>query len=202
MKEPILQDKRAEHVQFQRHALDLIKAVSGGWEHTVGAAADVSMQSIHRADVVAQTKIQYNKKQLLQLIQNHLAAEGFDNVVTALQQAAHLPPLPHHTPMGPPSRCSLSTTPSTTRTTPSTAAAAAAVAGGVGASVSCLRSVSLVWGVCVCFFCVCVWFFFVCVCVSFGLGCVCVYLFCVCVCVCLFCVCVCVCLFCVCVCVV
>ncbi|XP_063852403.1 protein mahjong-like [Scylla paramamosain] len=137
MKEPILQDKRAEHVKFQRHALDLIKAVSGGWEHTVGAAADVSMQSIHRADVVAQTKIHYNKKQLLQLIQSHLAAEGYDSVATALQQAAHLPPLPSHTAMGPPSRCLSATPSSSTRPAPSTATAASA---GVGSNVSSPRA--------------------------------------------------------------
>lgn len=94
MKEPILQDKRIEHVKFQRHALELIKAVSGRTKHESDASADVSMQSIHRADVVAQTRINYNKKQLLQLIQTYLAHEGYEAVAVALQQAAHLPPLP------------------------------------------------------------------------------------------------------------
>ncbi|XP_037788509.1 LOW QUALITY PROTEIN: DDB1- and CUL4-associated factor 1-like [Penaeus monodon] len=107
MKEPILQDKRMEHVKFQRHALELIKAVSGHAKHEGDASADVSMQSIHRADVVAQTRINYNKKQLLQLIQAHLVNEGYESVAAALQQAAHLPAIPTivpHTPMGPPSR--------------------------------------------------------------------------------------------------
>ncbi|XP_042233181.1 DDB1- and CUL4-associated factor 1-like isoform X2 [Homarus americanus] len=107
MKEPILQDKRMEHVKFQRHALELIKAVSGRTKHEGDASTDISMQSIHRADVVAQTRINYNKKQLLHLIQTHLAQEGYEAVALALQQAAHLPPLPvsvPYTSMGPPSR--------------------------------------------------------------------------------------------------
>ncbi|XP_053630594.1 DDB1- and CUL4-associated factor 1 isoform X3 [Cherax quadricarinatus] len=107
MKEPILQDKRMEHVKFQRHALELIKAVSGRTKHEGDASTDISMQSIHRADVVAQTRINYNKRQLLQLIQTHLSQEGYEAVAMALQQAAHLPPLPAsvpHTSMGPPTR--------------------------------------------------------------------------------------------------
>lgn len=51
MKEPILQDKRMEHVKFQRHALELIKAVSGHAKHEGDASADVSMQSIHRVSL-------------------------------------------------------------------------------------------------------------------------------------------------------
>ncbi|XP_076063100.1 lisH and WD40 domain-containing protein mahjong isoform X2 [Oratosquilla oratoria] len=105
MKEPILQDKRVEHVKFQKYALELIKAASGKTKPEAGSATDISLQSIHRADVVAQTRISYNKTQLLQLIQAHLIQEGYDNVATALQQAASLPPVPP-TPqcMGPPSR--------------------------------------------------------------------------------------------------
>lgn len=51
MKEPILQDKRMEHVKFQRHALELIKAVSGHAKHEGDASTDVSMQSIHRVSL-------------------------------------------------------------------------------------------------------------------------------------------------------
>ncbi|XP_068246230.1 DDB1- and CUL4-associated factor 1 isoform X2 [Palaemon carinicauda] len=118
MKEPILQDKRMEHVKFQRHAMELIKAVSGRTKHEGDANMDVSMQSIHRADVVAQTRINYNKKQLLQLIQAHLMNEGYDSVATALQQAAHLSPLPSsipHTPLGPSTR-NMVTPPPSSRT--------------------------------------------------------------------------------------
>ncbi|CAL4121266.1 unnamed protein product, partial [Meganyctiphanes norvegica] len=106
MKEPILQDKRIEHVKFQRHALELIKAVSGRTKQKSDASMDISMQSIHKADVVAQTRINYNKRQLLQLIQMYLNQEGYDSIATALQQIAHLPSIPpsHTALMGPPSR--------------------------------------------------------------------------------------------------
>lgn len=49
MKEPILQDKRIEHVKFQKHALELIKAVSGKAKTQENSTtADVSIQSIHK----------------------------------------------------------------------------------------------------------------------------------------------------------
>lgn len=49
MKEPILQDKRIEHVKFQRHALELIKVVSGNSnKQENNSTTDVSIQSIHK----------------------------------------------------------------------------------------------------------------------------------------------------------
>lgn len=48
MREPVLQDKRAEHVKFQRLGLELIQAVSGHSKTEAGTSADVSIQSIHR----------------------------------------------------------------------------------------------------------------------------------------------------------
>ena len=67
-----------------------------------------------QADVVAQTRIQFNKKQLLQLIQHYLQNEGYESVASALQKEASLPQLPQPITMGPPSRSSIST-PSTVR---------------------------------------------------------------------------------------
>ena len=108
MREPVLQDKRIEHGRFQRSALELIKVISGKSKHESadGSCPDITIQSIHRADVVAQTKIQFNKKQLLQLIQGYLNKEGYSGVANALQKEANLPSLPPakaHL-MGPPSR--------------------------------------------------------------------------------------------------
>ncbi|XP_047741540.1 DDB1- and CUL4-associated factor 1 [Hyalella azteca] len=115
MREPILQEKRADHVKFQRYGLELINAVSGkasgGAVATVNAGvsassasvtSDISLLSIHKADVVAQTRIGYNKRQLLQLMQMHLVKEGLHNAAMALQLEAGLPPLPHPCPMPPP----------------------------------------------------------------------------------------------------
>lgn len=85
MRDPILQEKRVEHVQFQKYALELMERVSGK-----RANSDVSLADIHRANVVAQTRIQYNEQQLLQLIQQDLLERGLVETATALQKEANL----------------------------------------------------------------------------------------------------------------
>jgi HIV-1 Vpr-binding protein len=70
VREPVLQDKRAEHVKFQQHALELTEKVSGpGGKAKLPGDSDFSLEMLHRASVVAQTKITFPKKQLLQLVQ-------------------------------------------------------------------------------------------------------------------------------------
>ena len=71
VREPILQDKRAEHVKFQQYAHKLIKKVVEGADgaSSLPGENDFSLEMLHRASVVAQTKITFSKKQLLQLIQ-------------------------------------------------------------------------------------------------------------------------------------
>ena len=78
IREPILQEKRAEHVQLQRDALELVELVSGKSKRLPGADTDITMDTIHRANVVAQTRIHYNEKQLLQLMHNHLVSKVRD----------------------------------------------------------------------------------------------------------------------------
>jgi DDB1- and CUL4-associated factor 1 len=73
MRDPILQEKRAEHVQFQKYALELIERISGK-----AINVDTSLANIHKANVVAQTKIQFNEKQLLFLIHRHLMDNGLE----------------------------------------------------------------------------------------------------------------------------
>ncbi|KAI4465923.1 vprbp protein-related [Holotrichia oblita] len=89
MRDPILQEKRQEHVLFQKYALELLGRLSGKAKHT-GKDLDVSLVNIHRANVVAQTKIQFNDRQLLQLIQHHLASRGLSETAALLQKEAHL----------------------------------------------------------------------------------------------------------------
>uniref|UniRef100_W4VRK8 DDB1- and CUL4-associated factor 1 n=1 Tax=Corethrella appendiculata TaxID=1370023 RepID=W4VRK8_9DIPT len=84
MRDPILQEKRAEHVQFQKYALELMERVSGK------SSLDTSLANIHKANVVAQTKIQYNEQQLNQLIYQHLIARGLNETATCLQKEAGL----------------------------------------------------------------------------------------------------------------
>ncbi|XP_074658215.1 DDB1- and CUL4-associated factor 1-like [Tubulanus polymorphus] len=87
MKEPVLQDKRVEHVKFCQYAAELIERVSGKRNP---ANVDASLERIRRADVVAQTMIVYQEKELLQLMYEHLLGAGYNDSATALQKEAKL----------------------------------------------------------------------------------------------------------------
>ncbi|KAK0076783.1 hypothetical protein PV325_004862 [Microctonus aethiopoides] len=89
MKDPILQEKRQEHVMFQKYALELMERVSGKAKPT-GAEYEISLVSLHRANVVAQTRIQYNEQQLNQLIYQHLVSKGLNETAATLQKEASL----------------------------------------------------------------------------------------------------------------
>lgn len=47
MRDPILQEKRQEHVQFQKYALELLELLSGKGTHT-GTDLEASLANIHR----------------------------------------------------------------------------------------------------------------------------------------------------------
>lgn len=49
MKDPILQEKRQEHVMFQKYALELMGRVSGEAKPT-GAEYEISLASLHRVN--------------------------------------------------------------------------------------------------------------------------------------------------------
>ncbi|XP_012270857.1 DDB1- and CUL4-associated factor 1 isoform X2 [Orussus abietinus] len=89
MKDPILQEKRQEHVTFQKYALELMERVSGKAKPT-GAEYEISLVSLHRANVVAQTRIQYNEQQLNHLIYQHLISKGMNDTATTFQREANL----------------------------------------------------------------------------------------------------------------
>ncbi|OAD58169.1 DDB1- and CUL4-associated factor-like 1 [Eufriesea mexicana] len=89
MKDPILQEKRQEHVMFQKYALELMGRVSGEAKPT-GAEYEISLASLHRANVVAQTRIQYNEQQLNQLIYQHLMSKGLTETASTLHKEANL----------------------------------------------------------------------------------------------------------------
>ncbi|KAL0852856.1 hypothetical protein ABMA27_012653 [Loxostege sticticalis] len=101
MRDPILQEKRQEHVMFQKYALELLERVSGKSKH-MGAEFETSLANIHRANVVAQTRINYNERQLLQLVAEHLSARGLTESAATLQREAGLPPPAAPTPAPPP----------------------------------------------------------------------------------------------------
>ncbi|XP_072941245.1 protein mahjong [Epargyreus clarus] len=101
MRDPILQEKRQEHVMFQKYALDLLERVSGKSKH-MGAEFETSLANIHKANVVAQTRINYNERQLLQLVASHLLSRGLPHSAATLQREAGLPPPAQHAPAPPP----------------------------------------------------------------------------------------------------
>uniref|UniRef100_A0A671SCG4 DDB1- and CUL4-associated factor 1 n=1 Tax=Sinocyclocheilus anshuiensis TaxID=1608454 RepID=A0A671SCG4_9TELE len=88
MKEPVLQDKRSEHVRFCKYAAELIERVSG---KLLLIGTDVSLARLQRASVVAQSRISFPEKELLLLIRNHLMSKGLTDTATALTKEAELP---------------------------------------------------------------------------------------------------------------
>ncbi|XP_062387404.1 DDB1- and CUL4-associated factor 1 isoform X3 [Sardina pilchardus] len=98
MKEPVLQDKRSEHVRFCKYSAELIERVSG---KPLLMGTDVSLARLQRASVVAQSRISFPEKELLLLIRNHLVAKGLNDTATTLTKEADLPmaPLAHSHPV-------------------------------------------------------------------------------------------------------
>ena len=133
MREPVLQDKRQQHVKFQKYALELLEQVSGRIKSNVNEF-EISLAKIHKADVVAQTRIQFNEKQLLQLIHQHLVNKKLTEAADVLHKEAGLPPIavkvpnsafpPYRTPLATPStpsRVARMTTPTAAMPSTSTA---------------------------------------------------------------------------------
>ncbi|ESO82730.1 hypothetical protein LOTGIDRAFT_184499, partial [Lottia gigantea] len=89
MKEPILQDKRPEHIKFCKYASELLERVSGKQSKCISA----SLEEIRRSDIVSQTKIIFQEKELLQLICGHLVSKGYTESANALCKEAKLPAL-------------------------------------------------------------------------------------------------------------
>ncbi|XP_072506538.1 DDB1- and CUL4-associated factor 1 isoform X6 [Notamacropus eugenii] len=88
MKEPVLQDKRSDHVKFCKYAAELIERVSG---KPLLIGTDVSLARLQKADVVAQSRISFPEKELLLLIRNHLISKGLGETAAVLTREADLP---------------------------------------------------------------------------------------------------------------
>uniref|UniRef100_A0A672Z7Y7 DDB1- and CUL4-associated factor 1 n=1 Tax=Sphaeramia orbicularis TaxID=375764 RepID=A0A672Z7Y7_9TELE len=87
MKEPVLQDKRCEHVRFCRYAAELTERVSG---KPLLMGTDVSLARLQKANVVAQSRISFSEKELLILIRNHLMVKGLHDTANMLVKEANL----------------------------------------------------------------------------------------------------------------
>uniref|UniRef100_A0A667WUF5 DDB1- and CUL4-associated factor 1 n=1 Tax=Myripristis murdjan TaxID=586833 RepID=A0A667WUF5_9TELE len=88
MKEPVLQDKRSEHVRFCRYASELTERVSG---KPLLIGTDVSLARLQKANVVAQSRITFPEKELLMLIRNYLVTKGLHDSANTLVREANLP---------------------------------------------------------------------------------------------------------------
>ncbi|KAH9527021.1 hypothetical protein DERF_001069 [Dermatophagoides farinae] len=87
MKEPILQDKRAEHLKFCKFCIELIERITGT---PVTNTLETSIGNLNKAEVITQTRIVYNEKELLKLIHNHLIAKGLSKTAQILSNEADL----------------------------------------------------------------------------------------------------------------
>ncbi|XP_078596446.1 DDB1- and CUL4-associated factor 1-like isoform X1 [Branchiostoma floridae x Branchiostoma japonicum] len=97
MKEPTLQEKRQEHLKFVKYAAELLERISG---KPVLSGYEATLAGLNRADIVAQTRIAYNSKELMQLIHNHLLQNGMMETAASLQREAGLGRVsPHHEPI-------------------------------------------------------------------------------------------------------
>lgn len=82
MKEPILQERIQEHVQFSKYCLKLTQQVTGSM--ISNSMESTSTANLSKAEIVAQTKINYNEKELLSLIYSHLKQKGFNEAADTL----------------------------------------------------------------------------------------------------------------------
>lgn len=105
MKEPILQDKRKEHIRFCKYCLELIERVTGSPMSSNIETSIVNLNKVmcvryslshsncsffSQAEVISQTRIAFNEKELLQLIYNHLIQKGLNKTADALVEEADI----------------------------------------------------------------------------------------------------------------
>uniref|UniRef100_A0A915P697 LisH domain-containing protein n=1 Tax=Meloidogyne floridensis TaxID=298350 RepID=A0A915P697_9BILA len=95
MQTPILLEKRIEHNRFCEQARHLIECVSQTkLQDFTTMTMEMTQENLWRSAVVAQTRIKFNEKELLQLIYQHLTDIGFKKTARQLQTEAELPNFP------------------------------------------------------------------------------------------------------------
>lgn len=93
LREPILQDKHAEHSEFRQLACQLIQIV-----HKIpmeSTSQDITFDRMWKTSVIKQTQIRFDDNELLKLIQDHLRSKGLNKTALQLEQEAG--PLAHAT---------------------------------------------------------------------------------------------------------
>ncbi|VDO51831.1 unnamed protein product, partial [Onchocerca flexuosa] len=92
MREPVLQERRAEHARFCEQAQLLIEKITKKRIHDF--PKDLTKEKLWKWHIVAHTKVVYNDKELLQLIYQHLVKKGLLRTADNLREEANLPDIP------------------------------------------------------------------------------------------------------------
>ncbi|EFO23215.2 hypothetical protein LOAG_05271 [Loa loa] len=92
MREPVLQERRAEHARFCEQAHLLIEKVTKKRIHDF--PKDLTKEKLWKWHIVAHTKVVYSDKELLQLIHQHLIKKGLFKTADNLKEEASLPDIP------------------------------------------------------------------------------------------------------------
>jgi HIV-1 Vpr-binding protein len=86
LREPILQDKHAEHLEFRQFACKLIQIVHKTPMEFV--SQDMTIGTMWKNLVIKQTSIRYEDNELLKLIQDHLRNKGLNETADHLEKEA------------------------------------------------------------------------------------------------------------------
>ncbi|KAK6019582.1 LisH [Ostertagia ostertagi] len=95
MRQPVMFEKRAEHVKFCEEARKLIETVTKRpmVDLTLNPK-DLTQERLWKSHVIANTRVSYNEKELLQLIHDHLIRKGLHSTAEQLVTEAELPQVP------------------------------------------------------------------------------------------------------------
>ncbi|XGW32162.1 hypothetical protein V3C99_010381 [Haemonchus contortus] len=95
MRQPVMFEKRAEHVKFCEEARKLIETVTKRPMIDLSLnPKDLTQERLWKSHVIANTRVSYNEKELLQLIHDHLVRKGLHSTAEQLVAEAELPQVP------------------------------------------------------------------------------------------------------------
>lgn len=95
MRQPIMLEKRSEHLLFCDEAKKLIETVTQRpMIDKLANPKDLTQERLWKSHVIANTRVCYNEKELLQLIHDHLLQKGLHQTASQLVSEAELPDVP------------------------------------------------------------------------------------------------------------
>ncbi|RCN53505.1 LisH protein [Ancylostoma caninum] len=95
MRQPVMLEKRSEHLKFCEEARKLIETVTQRpMMDQLTNPKDLTQDRLWKSHVIANTRVSYNEKELLQLIHDHLVRKGLHATAAQLVNEAELPDVP------------------------------------------------------------------------------------------------------------